>query len=89
MNRRTAAKLLGVVPLLAATGTALEAQRQGKEMALHPKIADAIRAIEAAEAYMRGAAHDFGGHRVAALAATERAREQLKLCLAYRAVRGG
>ena len=89
MDRRTAAKVLGAVPLLAVAPAALGAQRQGKEAVLHPKIAEAIRAIEAAEVYMREAAHDFGGHRVAALAATQRAKEQLRLCLAYRAARGG
>ena len=89
MNRRDAAKVLGAVPLLAATPKALHALSQGKEAALHPRIAEAISAIEAAETYMKDANHDFGGHRVKALAATKAAREQLHLCLAYRAARGG
>ena len=89
MNRRDAAKLLGALPLLAAKGSALHALQQGREAALHPRIAEAITAIEAAEAYMREARHDFGGHRVKALAASRAAKEQLRLCLAYRAARGG
>jgi len=88
MNRRDAAKLLGAVPLLAAAPKALHALKQGREAELHPMIGDAIRAVEVAEKYMREAKHDFGGHRVAALRATEAAKVQLRLCLAYKAERG-
>lgn len=49
----------------------------------HPKIKAAIRALEAAKADLNKAAHDFGGHRVDALAAIDKAEEQLNLCLQY------
>ena len=51
----------------------------------HPRIAKAIEALEDARAYMREAAHDFGGHRVEAIRATDEAIKQLRLALAYRA----
>jgi len=51
----------------------------------HPRIAKAIEALEDARAYMREAAHDFGGHRVDAIRATDEAIRQLRLSLAYRA----
>ena len=51
----------------------------------HPRIAKAIEALEDARAYMREAAHDFGGHRVEAMRATDEAIKQLRLALAYRA----
>ena len=51
----------------------------------HPRIAKAIDALEDARAYMREAPHDFGGHRVEAMRATDEAIRQLRLALAYRA----
>jgi hypothetical protein len=51
----------------------------------HPRIAKAIEALEDARAYMREAAHDFGGHRVEAMRATDEAIRQLRLAIAYRA----
>lgn len=51
----------------------------------HPRIAKAIEALEDARAYMREAPHDFGGHRVEAMRATDEAIRQLRLALAYRA----
>lgn len=47
----------------------------------HPKIKAAIRALNAAKADLNHAAHDFGGHREDALAAIDKAQEQLNLCL--------
>jgi hypothetical protein len=49
----------------------------------HPKIRQAIRALDAAKADLNAAAHDFGGHRVDALAAIDNAQKQLNLCLQY------
>ena len=49
----------------------------------HPKIRQAIRALEAAKADLNHAAHDFGGHRVDALAAIDAAQKQLQMCLDY------
>ena len=60
----------------------LEAQN---ERAMHPRIARAIEALRDARAYMEAAPHDFGGHRVEAIRASDEAIKQLNLALAYRA----
>lgn len=49
----------------------------------HPGIRRALHALEQAEADLKAAPHDFGGHRVEALAACDKAIEQLKICLKY------
>jgi hypothetical protein len=49
----------------------------------HPEIRKAIAALERAKSDMQHASHDFGGHRVAAIAACDRAIEQLRLALQY------
>jgi hypothetical protein len=54
------------------------------EKAGHPRIAKAIHAIEDAVAYMRAAPHDFGGHRVEAIADCEKALKQLREALKFR-----
>jgi hypothetical protein len=71
-----AALLLLVLPL--STSFAQKGPR-----AEHPRIAIAIRDLEAAIDYMQKAPHDFGGHRVEAIEASRRAIEQLKLALKY------
>jgi len=55
------------------------------ERALHPRIARAIEALRDARAYMEAAPHDFGGHKAAAIRATDQAIRQLDFALAYRA----
>jgi hypothetical protein len=80
MKRFAAGLLLGIV--LTASVTTLTAQN---ERALHPRIAKAIEALRDAKAYMQAAPHDFGGHRVEAIRATDDAIRQLDLALAYRA----
>jgi hypothetical protein len=55
------------------------------EIARHPRIAKAIEALRDARAYMEAAPHDFGGHRVDAIRATDEALKQLKFALDYRA----
>ena len=49
----------------------------------HPEIHDAIEALRRAKAHMEHAAHDFGGHRVDALRATDEAIRQLEICMKY------
>ncbi len=49
----------------------------------HPAIRMAIGALERAKADMQAAAHDFGGHRVDAIAACDAAIAQLRLALQY------
>ena len=47
----------------------------------HPDIHKAIAALEAAKHYMEHADHDFSGHRVEALKATDVAIQQLRLAI--------
>jgi hypothetical protein len=54
------------------------------ERAMHPRIAKAIEALKDARAYMQAAPHDFGGHRVEAIRASDDAIRQLNFALAYR-----
>jgi len=49
----------------------------------HPEIHDALNALRRAKDHMEHAAHDFGGHRVEALRATDEAIRQLEICLKY------
>ncbi len=49
----------------------------------HPQIREALAALRRAKEHMEHAAHDFGGHRVEAIEATNRAIQQLDLCLKY------
>ena len=55
----------------------------GKEKMEHPRIAIAIKNLQAAVDYLQKAPHDFGGHKVAAIEASQRAIEQLKLALQF------
>jgi hypothetical protein len=49
----------------------------------HPEIREAIRSLRLAKEHMEHAAHDFGGHRVDAIRATDEAIDQLQVCLDY------
>ena len=49
----------------------------------HPEIREAIAALRRAKEHMEHAAHDFGGHRVQAIRATDVAIHQLEDCLKY------
>lgn len=49
----------------------------------HPQIREAIASLRRAKEHMEHAAHDFGGHRVDALRATDEAIKQLEICLKY------
>jgi hypothetical protein len=88
MKRRVAtlamAALLATLPFVTSASAAPRGVRG--EARQHPRIAKAIRSLEDAVAYMKAAPHDFGGHKAEAIAASEKAIEQLKLALAYRAV---
>ena len=74
-------KMTALVFALGLMGLVMTPVVQAKER--HPKIKAAIHALEVAKMDMNKAAHDFGGHRVEALAACDKAIEQLKLCLDY------
>jgi hypothetical protein len=49
----------------------------------HPQIREAIASLRRAKEHMEHAAHDFGGHRVEAIRATDAAIHQLEECLRY------
>jgi len=49
----------------------------------HPSIRKAITALESAKRDLQRASHDFGGHRADALAACDKAIEQLRLAMQY------
>jgi len=49
----------------------------------HPKIHAAIAALVDARAELNAAAHDFGGHKAAAIRAVDNALRQLRLADAY------
>jgi len=49
----------------------------------HPEIHEAIASLRRAKEHMEHAAHDFGGHRVEAIKATDEAIHQLEICLKY------
>jgi hypothetical protein len=49
----------------------------------HPQIREAIASLRRAKEHMEHAAHDFGGHRVEAIRATDEAIRQLEECLRY------
>jgi len=49
----------------------------------HPQIREAIASFRYAKEHMEHAAHDFGGHRVEALRATDEAIQQLEVYLRY------
>jgi len=68
--------LIGLTASRAATG--LPSVRSER----HPKIRQAISALEAARGDLQDAARDFCGHRAEALEAVNRAIEQLNLALA-------
>lgn len=76
ISRRAAIAATAITGLAMTAGLAA-AQEQ------HPKIRQAIRALEAAKDDMQHADHDFGGHRVHALRACDQAIEQLRLALNY------
>ncbi|MBZ5620072.1 MAG: hypothetical protein LAQ69_15310 [Acidobacteriia bacterium] len=54
------------------------------ERAMHPRLAAAIEALRDARAYLAEAPHDFGGHKAAAMRATDEAIKQLNFALQYR-----
>jgi hypothetical protein len=51
---------------------------------MHPRIASAIAALRDAREYMQAAPHDFGGHKAAAIRATDDAIRELNFALRYR-----
>ena len=61
-------------------GTSRPANTEPQER--HPRIRAAVDALRDANEYMRAAPHDFCGHKVEAMRATEAAIRQLELARA-------
>ena len=70
----TAAPTANALPATPAAATPAEP---------HPQIREALAALRRAKEHMEHAAHDFGGHRVEAIEATNKAIQQLEICLKY------
>ncbi len=85
MKRRVATIAMAALFLSLPFITPATAAGMKGERAAHPRIAKAIHGLQDAIEYMKAAPHDFGGHKADAIAASEKAVEQLKLALAYRA----
>jgi hypothetical protein len=66
-----------------AAANALPAAPAATPAEPHPQIREALGALRRAKEHMEHAAHDFGGHRVEAIEATNQAIKQLELCLKY------
>ena len=49
----------------------------------HPAIHAAIRSLEKAQAELKAAAHDYGGHKAEAMRSVEEALKHLRLADAY------
>jgi hypothetical protein len=79
---RAAIEPLGISPstvLMEKVSYTEAGYMEGRE--LHPKIREAVNALERARNDLQHAAHDFHGHREAALDATDRALTQLRAAL--------
>jgi predicted metal-dependent hydrolase len=64
------------VTALAGTADALPFEK-------HARIRSALAELREAHKYIKNAAHDFGGHRVDALASIDATIRQLEICLRY------
>lgn len=69
--------VVGIALSIGASG--LLAQRD-----FHPRLTRAVEALRDARAYLQEAPHDFAGHRVDAIRATDEAIKQIELARAYR-----
>lgn len=70
----------------AATATATTPQPEAAPAAkreAHPEIREAIASLRRAKEHLEHSAHDFGGHRMEALKATDEAICQLQDCLKF------
>ena len=78
-RRSVSAASLGALAALCASSTVSLAE--GRER--HPAIRRAIAALRAARNDLEHADHDFGGHRVEAMEAVDRAIQQLDVALRF------
>ena len=75
--------ILGII--LGTVGTLVVGQTVRSERANHPRISLAITNLRDAVVYLEAAPHDFGGHKAAAIQASNAAIRDLNLALQYRA----
>ena len=66
-----------------AAASSTESGRPAAAREPHPEIREAIASLRRAKEHLEHAAHDFGGHRVEAIRATDAAIHQLEDCLRY------
>ncbi len=81
MKKRLFSSLTILAFMLALTFPAVAPASAAPER--HPEIREALAALHRAKDHLEHAAHDFGGHRVEALRATDEAIHQLQACLEY------
>jgi hypothetical protein len=80
------AMLVGVVALgclIGMTGGPGHSVQAMAKLERHPHIRHALAELKEARVELKEAAHDFGGHRKAALEAVEVAIRQLNVCLKH------
>jgi len=73
-------RVLGVIAVMAmflALSPATSARGR------HPEIRAALDALRNAKGHLEAAAHDYHGHRVDAIRATDEAIRQLEICMQY------
>lgn len=80
IGTHAAPKVKAATPTASAAAAAQPAANPAER---HPEIREAIEALRRAKAHMEHAAHDFGGHRVEAIRATDDALHQLEECLKF------
>lgn len=79
LGTHAAPKAKAAAPAAAAAAAAQPAAAAER----HPEIKEAIESLRRAKEHMEHAAHDFGGHRVEAIRATDVAIRQLEECLRF------
>jgi hypothetical protein len=89
MNRREASRWLGALPLLMATGGLGAAKLAAQPPQQFPRLQAAITCLNDAIDFLNKAPNDFGGHKAAAIAASQTAIRQLQAAMAYRRGGGG
>lgn len=81
MYTRREASVASVLAVAGLSMASTAALAEGRER--HPSIRRAIDALRAARNDLEHADHDFGGHRVEAMQAIDRALEQLQVALRF------
>jgi hypothetical protein len=79
--KRFASSIAVIAVMMALTFPAMAPAAPAPER--HPEIREAIAALRRAKEHLEHGAHDFGGHRVDAIRATDEAIHQLQICLDY------